>query len=181
VKQTLERAEEPLPLPKGRLAHLCDGRARLSFRERSGDSDFFGALERSLADVTGITEVVARPATGSMIIAFEGDPAAFIANIARAGLFEIVPQEPAPQLRDLLRKQAREFESDLKQATDGAIDLPALAFLFFASVGVVQLARGRVGLSALSAFWYAASQFSDARTGSQASREQRPSGAGEQS
>ena len=146
---------EPL-LPKGVLAHVCDGRARFSFEGRRGDAEFFETLKGDIGAVAGVSEVIARPATGSVIIAFEGAIEDFFKSLARARLFELAPRPPEPALSDIIRQQAKRFEDDLKGVSNGAVDLPGLAFLAFASVGAVQLVRGKIGISAVTAFWYAA-------------------------
>lgn len=154
MRDTTEEPASPVP-PQGRLAHLCDGRARFNFSEQRGDPTFFDAIEQNLSRIAGVKEIIARPVTGSVIVTFEVPADAFLASVKETGVLDILPNEPAPLLSALIREQARNFEAQAKLATNGAVDLPALAFLFFATLGVVQLARGRLDVPAFTAFWYA--------------------------
>lgn len=148
--------------PKGRLAHICSGRARFSFPDDKGNAAFFEDLVRRLDELPEIREATGRPVTGSLVIGFDAEPMVVLNAIAQAGLFELTLPPPPPNISEVVREQADGMDHFFKRQSAGVLDLQAMAFLLFAGIGVAQLARGQIGIPALTAFYYAAGVFMEA-------------------
>lgn len=150
-------AGDEAALPEARLAHLCEGRARLVFPRHMGNHGFFSRLTAAMEDLAPVTAAVGRPHTGSLILSFEGRPESVIADIEAAGLFKIAADAALNRLGDAIRADAGKLNSGLQFATRGQLSVSDVSFLAFLSVGLVQLARGRIDINAISALWYAVS------------------------
>ena len=138
-------------VPAARLAHATRGRIRWVFDDKRGDQAFFDALAEPLSGLDEIDRVIVRPATGSLIVSFDGEPGPVSERVLGLGLFQIVePPPPIPLTRAALYEAAK-LDLGLRSLSRGSIAIPDAGLLFFLAVGLVQLARGQVGLSAITA------------------------------
>ncbi|MBO6668633.1 HMA2 domain-containing protein [Parvibaculum sp.] len=159
TKEKADAAEGPenkdaSPLP-AILEHLTAERARLRLPKLRRDRDAFDRLATATAALPGVQAVEANPLTAGMLIRHGGDFAAIAVAAKAAGLFSLEEAERAPDMLKELRARMKHLERGLRQHSEGALDINSASFLFFAAVGAVQLARGRVAMPALTAFWYA--------------------------
>ncbi|MEO5336527.1 MAG: hypothetical protein H7841_06500 [Magnetospirillum sp. WYHS-4] len=142
----------------GYLCHRALGRTRVRIPERRRDSDYFERVARVLAACPGIEAVEANALTASLLVSHAGDVEA-LARLARdRDLFDLRSGPiPAKTLTDSVGKGGAAVSRALGQWTGGQADLAVVAFLFFVTLGVAQVFRGRVAIPAITAFWYAAS------------------------
>ena len=143
-------------LPRAELAHFCKGRARLVFRQHKNDPAFFEDISAGLNSIDSVASVIARPTTGSVIVSFDGAPDKLLGQVSAAGLFELAFPAPVRSLTEAVRGEADKVNFALKMGSRGGFDIASAGFLLIVGVGLVQLARGNIGISALTAFWYAA-------------------------
>jgi len=138
------------PLPVAEIVHAIEGRTRLRFATRAGDTPFLSALAARLGALGLVRSVEVRVLTGSVLVLHDG-PFGELANRAAAdGLFTTV-------------------ESAAPEAAIGMAavqhPVPAAGALLFGALGVMQLFEKRVLPPAITLFWYAASLAREMRAG----------------
>jgi hypothetical protein len=146
---------------QARVAHETVGRARLQLASRRGDKDFFERLSQQLSRVGQVQKVRANPETGSVVLEFSGTLDDVIASSDGAEPIELerssfkisAPQQPPVAARD----------KTFRIVSGHDINPMLMAAVLFGAVGVVQTLRGKVMIPALTAFWYAANAFRQAR------------------
>lgn len=130
------------PVPVHR-AQVLRRRARLRVAE---DTDRAALLELAdrLAAVAGVDRVLARPATGSLILETHHDAAEVLAEMEARGLVATARAPKPPPVGQLVQLGLLQADMGVKQQTEGALDLRTALGLLLAGGAVVQLMRGRV-------------------------------------
>lgn len=133
-----------------RIVHQIDGRLRLEIPEHRDDPAYFAHLAAELQQSGHVRQARFNPAAASISIEFASPRADVMADLARAGV--ALPAQAAPAPADTSRGNVQGLPGAGRMAADPMV----LAGLLFATVGLIQTARGEIMLPALSAFWYAA-------------------------
>ncbi len=107
-----------------------------------------------MAKLSGVQQVEARPATGSLIVTHDGSSDDLIAAAKLAGLFlvEEIAESYAPGFEVLAWKER--IDSFLKGTFGSGLDLRAVAAFAFIAMALRQLAAGNVMPPAATALWY---------------------------
>jgi hypothetical protein len=125
------------------VVHATEGRLRLRLSRRM-DAGEIERLVEQIAGVAGIDRVIARPATGSVILSFRG-PAEDLVEALNAGLgIKVRPQRKPPPVGQALQFGLMKLDADVLRTTEKSLDLRALLVLLLLFAAVVQLARGRI-------------------------------------
>lgn len=145
---------------KAILAHAVEGRVRLVLPEARGDRTALEEVVQTIAQLPPVRHVEARPRTGSVVIVYDGPAEDLLAASDGAGLLDLAhgPEGGEGSAADAALERAQMADLLFRLKTGGALDARSLAFLLFAGLGVVQLARGGpLWPPAATAFWYAGS------------------------
>lgn len=147
------------------VSHRMSGRFRIKVPSRRGDVAYFSALQEKLSECPGVKEVTASPQTASALVLHDcGTPQVF-AYAKKNELF--VRREQAPPQKTLFDSVAlafRGYNRNLKDFTDGRVDIPSLVFLSLVVSGIYQIAKGNVVVPAwYTAFYYALGVFTRAQ------------------
>ncbi len=145
-------------LPTGFVVHAMRGRLRVRVPDRRRDADYFAGAAAHLAACPGITAVEANSLTGSLLITHTVDAAA-VDGYAHAGKLFAMTAAPAPvaatppseQWLAAVASANRHFAT----ASGGRGDLRTMLAASFLVMAMVQAARGRIAVPAISALWYA--------------------------
>ena len=146
-------------LPTGFVVHAMRGRLRVRVPDRRRDAGYFAGAAAHLAACPGITAVEANIRTGSLLISHTVDAAA-VDGYARAGkLFamaaapaaDATATPPSEQWFAAIASANRHFAA----ASGGRGDLRTMLAALFLVMAIVQAARGRIAVPAISALWYA--------------------------
>ncbi|MCF8470922.1 MAG: hypothetical protein K9G30_09075 [Parvibaculum sp.] len=137
------------------LEHLTGSRARIRMPQLRRDRDACEKLATAATALAGVSSVEASPLTAGVLIRYRGNFGEIAEEAAKAGIFRLAAPTPEPALMAGLRAQVGKLNEKLKQGSTGTLDINTAAFMLFGAVGIVQLARGRVAMPALSALWYA--------------------------
>lgn len=128
--------------PRALVAHRLPGRLRLRIPARRGDAGYFDQITRQAATEAAISGLWANPRTGSLLVAHDGD-AASVARFGRENrLFDTGPLAPDPA------------PASAAPALP-SLDAARVAALGLATLGLVQVARGRIAGAASESFWAA--------------------------
>jgi hypothetical protein len=135
------------------VAHQSPGRVRLTIDGRRGDSAFFHQLAQRCAALTGVNRVRINPTAASLVVEYRGTLQALIRQAAGLFAFDgsIKPGLAADEPLPFALVSGRELNP---MFMSGAA---------FALLGLIQSLRGRVTVPAATAFWYAATNFQQAR------------------
>jgi hypothetical protein len=143
--------------PLARVAHALPGRKRIKIDGKRGDAAYFAMLEKKLAECPGIGTVTTDPRTGMVLISHTvGDPILWN-YITEHGLFQFGTNEtaaPTPALPSIVG-DVRTGEHKPYTKSGKKPDIRRLIFLGMMGMGVVQVIRGNIAISAIAAFWYA--------------------------
>ncbi|SEQ26796.1 hypothetical protein [Thalassovita taeanensis] len=123
--------------------HVIDGRARLR-PAMSLEPDALKALADRIAAVPAVRRVLARPATGSLIVEFDGPAAPVFEEIGAQEIARIRPQPAPPPITQVARFGLMRADMNLKNATDGTLDLNSTVALLLFMGAAVQVARGQI-------------------------------------
>jgi hypothetical protein len=125
------------------IVHAADGRVRLR-PSKPLDASALTGLADLIAGLPKVQRVLARPATGSLIIETDGPAQPLFDLIAAQGIAKVRPKPSPPPLGQVARFGLMRADAAVQGATDGALDLNgAMAFLLMGGA-VVQLLRGQV-------------------------------------
>ena len=131
-----------LPL-RAEIAHTAGPRLRLRLT-RAAERDRLEWLADRIADCAGVTRVVVRPNTRSVIV--EGTvPAGTLAErIEAAGIVRLVPAGTPPPMGQAMQLGLLRLDMAIKARSKGAADLRSTIALVLLAASMVQTARGRV-------------------------------------
>jgi hypothetical protein len=128
------------------LAHATRGRIRLLVAALRKDVEGMSALVDRLADTPAVARVRGRPATGSVVLDFDGEPDRIIEALSGSGVVTLTIPEPgeAVSFRDAARSGVAMADAEIRKQTNGMFDAgSALAAAFVVAAGA-QLVRGRL-------------------------------------
>lgn len=131
---------EPLPVHP---VHVTLRRARLRAIIPM-DAAAMDALAHRLVTVPGVDRVLARPASGSVIVETHEPAATVLDRIEEQGH---IRRERAPQqtpVRQTLQLGMAKADFEIRKGTDAALDLRTVIGLFLLLGAALQLTRGRV-------------------------------------
>jgi hypothetical protein len=134
-----------------RIAHVTEGRIRLRLSWLKGAVEEAETIAGRLAELDGMTEVQVRPYTGSVLCRHDPDllSAEDIVHAVQehtAVRVVLQPGEEQPhEMGAALRRSsiASAVRADLRQATNGSLDLGTLAALSFFGLGAAEIAITR--------------------------------------
>jgi hypothetical protein len=143
-------AEQTAPSPAERapyrawVAHSARRRLRLRLDGKTLDADAAQRLADRLASVDGVSHVVFRPNTGSLIVETLSDAAGVLERLRTHPALEVKPAPKPPPVGQVIQMGMMKADMGLGQRTDGALDLRTAIALLLAFGAIVQLSRGRV-------------------------------------
>jgi hypothetical protein len=129
--------------PALEVVHAAAGRLRLRVSRRMDAGGMEDLVER-IAGVSGIDRVIARPATGSVIVHSAKPVEALVEALSGSLGIEVRPQRKPPPVGQVLQVSLMKLDADVLRTTDKSLDLRALLVLLLLFAAVVQLARGRI-------------------------------------
>jgi hypothetical protein len=141
--------------PKASIAHQTPRRVRLQLREHRGDAALFARIEDALRATRQFRDVRTNARTGSVTLDLDAPLADSLGRAGSALPFDI----EMPERRAAPARVDGIALDPLRLVSGRALNPMFMAGTLFVAVGVVQAARGRLLVPALSAFWYATSAF----------------------
>ena len=134
---------EATKAPEVYIAHATEGRARLRATGALGVETLTGIADQ-LAALPGVTRVVVRPNTGSLIVEAALQAEALCMLIETSGAVRIVAPAKPPQVGKVVKLGFFKLDHEIRAHSDDALSLrSALALLLFAGA-FIQLVRGNV-------------------------------------
>jgi hypothetical protein len=111
-------------------------------------------LADAVAKLSGVRQVEARPATGSLIVTHDGSAKDLIEAAKLAGLFlvEAFAETYVPDFE--AAASIGRLDQFLKETIGGGIDLLTIAAFAFFAMALRQAAAGRIMPPAATAVWY---------------------------
>jgi hypothetical protein len=123
---------------RGIVVHTMKGRARLRFPQECGNSSFFANLASALARNSSVLQVRVRADTGSVLVLHTGDLGGILAQAARAGLFEVVPQPPPGMSLRRVRDAIVAADDRVAKETGDAFSVSTLVWFGLVGASVYQ-------------------------------------------
>lgn len=139
------------------VSHSLPGRVRVRVHGRRKDEAFFRRVSDELLAEDGILQARSNARTESLLILHELEDEALAGTLERAGL-RLAPGPVRARRPTLTRQMARNVEDwdrRVLKATDGALDLDTLWFVFLVGGGAFQALRGRLLPAGVSLLLYA--------------------------
>jgi hypothetical protein len=143
-------------LPTGRVIHQMQGRLRLRIADRRRDERYFARVKETLVQCQGVESVTVNALAGSALVVGPAAADEVIRFGQQAELFEIVQGRLAP-FSERMSDHVDRFDERLRDATNGQLDVAALATVSLLGAGLWQISRRRVLPEGLTILWYAAS------------------------
>ena len=139
------KAPAPAPAPvEMRLAHLCAGRARLRLAGPAGE-DAFRRLADALALGPRVSRVLARPATGSVIVEATADAETLRTWLETEPALKLLPPAPPPPPADqVARLGLMRLDAGLRARTEGVLGYRAALAGLLLVAAAIQLRRGQI-------------------------------------
>lgn len=125
------------------IHHAVPGRVRLR-PAKPMDTGGLKALGDMIAMVPGLTRVLVRPNTGSMIVQFSGQPDAFFKAITAQGIATIRHPAPPPPIGQVAKLGLMRADMALKDRTANTLDLNSTMALLLFAAAIVQIGRGHI-------------------------------------
>ncbi|MEW5422156.1 hypothetical protein [Amorphus sp. 3PC139-8] len=128
-----------------RLAHQMPGRVRLRTIQPA-DANEIAALVDRIAAVPGLTRVVGRPQTGSIIVEGSGAEGEIARLLQEHGAARIVTNQShfAPPIDQALQFGVAKLDYEIASHTAKSLRLHSLLALLLLAAAAVQLARGQI-------------------------------------
>jgi hypothetical protein len=142
-------------LPVAVVAHSAQGRTRFKIAARRRDAQYFAIVEQRLSAASDVVRVQANPVTGSVLVHHRGSHEALHKYAEEQELFRV--STLADRAGNLLRRQGRSLDQQLREFTGGYLDLRSVTFIALVGIGLVQAIRGHLAGPALTLFSDAAS------------------------
>lgn len=151
-------------IPVARYSYRSAGRTRVKIPSKKGDTAYFMALREELSKCSCIEKIEVNPLTGSALFIHKGDFKVVLENAEATNIFKIRDVDVATDLYQTVSVTFKDINSRIKGATEGNLDIGALAFLSLLGVGIYQISRGNFAVPAwYTAFWYALNIFLKSR------------------
>jgi hypothetical protein len=135
-------SDRPISVPLKQI-HLIPGRARFRLSKPLPREELEGLIER-VAAVAGVSHVVARPNTGSVIVKFDGSAEALLSHLTDSGAVRLVDPPKPPPVGQAAQLGLMRLDMDIKRRTDDGLDFRTAVALLLVFAAIVQLARGKV-------------------------------------
>lgn len=128
---------------RARLAHLCRGRARLRLTGKPSPTKL-ERLAEAVSAAPGARRVLARPATGSVILEADAPAEALRAFLEQAQGVRLERPAAPPPVGQVARFGMMRMDREIRGRTAGSLDFRTTLALLLAAGAAVQLARGQV-------------------------------------
>jgi hypothetical protein len=144
-------------IPAAHVDHHLPGRVRLRIPDHRGDARYFSDLVGNLQALEGVSEVVANPQTGGVLIRHPGLGLQALGERAQeAGWFQLSdPAERHPGALVQVRQRLEALSDGVGGFTRGEVDGRALLFLVLIALAGRQLLKGQVVAPTVTLLWYA--------------------------
>ncbi len=152
-------------IPEAHVSHRMTRRLRIRIPSKKGDISYFSNLREQVSKWPDVDGVTVNSQIGSVLIVYTGKTQNIVKLAKNNGLFQL---KQVGRGRTTLFERVAEifgtYNSNLKQITDGEVDIPTLVFLSLLISGIWQIARGSVAMPAwYTAFYYALGVFTRAQ------------------
>jgi hypothetical protein len=149
---------------KAHVVHHIPGRVRLRVPAKRRHHAFFHDVKQRLEGCDAVSSVAVNPASGSVLIRYEGSIEELLAQAAVAGLLEFLEvTEELPLLEpiaDQLVESLGHVDRHITRSTGGALDGRSALLIAFVAAAVWQSLRGQLFGPAVPLLWYAAQALS---------------------
>ena len=108
------------------------------------DAGALKALGDTISMVPGLTRILVRPNTGSLILQFAGPPETLFNAIAAQGIATIRPPAPPPPIGQVAQLGLMRADMALKDSTRNTLDLNSTMALLLFVAAMVQIGRGQI-------------------------------------
>lgn len=151
-------------IPEAHVSHRMSCRLRIKVPSKKGDVSYFSTLFERLSGCPGVEEITVNPQIGSALILYTCKTKEIIEFAKEKGLFHLKRvSRPRKTLFGNVADTFRAYNKNLRQVTDGELDIPSLVFLSLLVSGVWQIAKGNLMMPAwYTAFYYALGIFTRA-------------------
>jgi hypothetical protein len=148
-------------IPEAHVSHRMTRRLRIKIPSRKGDIPYFSNLREQVSKWPGVEEITVNPQIGSALILYTGKTQNLVKLAKSSGLFQLKKVgRGRTTLFESVADTFKTYNTNLKQVTDGEVDIPTLVFLSLLVSGIWQIARGSVAMPAwYTAFYYALGVF----------------------
>jgi Heavy metal associated domain 2 len=149
--------------PEAFIAHQIQSRIRLKIPSRKGDASFFAELRDRLVGLKQFEKVESNFTTGSVLLVKEDCDVHQLARFAdEEQLFHLIFEETKPvTLKEQVAGPMAALSHQIRDFTDGELDLPGTIFIGLLLFGLYEIARGNFTAPPwYTAFWYAFGIFS---------------------
>lgn len=136
---------EAVPPVSLHLAHQMPGRLRLRTLQPATAAEMADLVDR-VAKIPGLTRVVGRPRTGSLIVEGSGPEGEIARLLQEHGAARIVTEHAhfAPPIDQALQFGVARLDDEIASRTEKALRLHSLLALVLLFAAIVQLARGQI-------------------------------------
>jgi hypothetical protein len=143
--------------PEAYVSHQVLHRFRVRIPLKKGDSSYFSEIKGHLSECEGVENVSVNSSTGSILVLYRGEKDKISDYARENNLFDIKSfSTPKKTLFDYVSDTFRTYNENMKQMTNGQIDIPSMVFLSLLFSGIIQIARGNFSMPAwYTAFYYA--------------------------
>ena len=123
--------------------HVVDGRARLRLRRPLSREALQELIDR-ISGLAGVTRVLARPNTGSVIVKFDGTAEEMMLRLAGMSGVKLADPPGPPPVGQVAQLGLMRLDSGIQSRTDGALDFRSALAVLLVFAAIVQAARGRI-------------------------------------
>jgi hypothetical protein len=147
-------------IPDAVIAHASTGRLRIRIASKKGDVAALKSYGDQLASCPGILSIEVNPSTGSILLLHQTTVHEISEYVRSKDLFSLQEQEvqkvPSADIRRSLGDTFKSVDRQIKNLTDGDMDLSGFAFAALIVVGTAQILTGNAGaIPWFAAYWYA--------------------------
>lgn len=146
LRKAIKKEEDTIEVPSFKdvveVKHKLNGRIRFNIPSLKGNGEGFQALKAQLDRVDSISSVQINPVTGSLLIEHGRDiePTLIVGIIIKLlGLEEYVKNPPKALVTSEFRNAQQSLSLAINEKTHGVLDLKAVLFLFFTSIGIKKI------------------------------------------
>jgi len=152
-------------LPHAYISHQTAERLRIRIPSKRGDAEYFNWLKEQFSSLKGIKKLEVNPLTGSVLIIHNSNKESLMEYAMANNFFSLKGLDSYPTgLQRRVSETFNGFNTQLKELTDGELDIGGLAFLILLGAGIYQISRGNItAIPWYAAFWYALSIFLKAK------------------
>jgi hypothetical protein len=142
------------------IAHASTGRLRIKITSQKGNLAALKSYGDQLAVCPGILSIEVNPSTGSILLLHQTTVHEISEYVRSKGLFFLQEQEvtkaPSADIRRNLGDTFKSVDRQIKNLTDGDMDLSGFALAALIVAGTAQILTGNAGaIPWFAAYWYA--------------------------